>query len=115
VQKTSGHQVISQIIGFLQREDYIAVTRHVYKGIIENLGTARFHNSLFGMYAGAQFIVAKLNEVRQGGIEVGVPVSAAIVFQQPDFIGLRPLLKTKTQQGKAQYKTSSLKKMHNES
>jgi len=61
--------------------------RDVHKREVENFGCTNFYGRWFGINIGFQIGIAKLNEVGERSW-VGIPVAAAIVFQQGNFYTL---------------------------
>ncbi len=84
VEEAAGKEVVAEVFCFGIGEYDVAVAGHVYKGVVEEFGTAYFYGSEVGVEVGAEFFVAEAGEVGQGS-GVGVPVAAAVVFEQGHF------------------------------
>lgn len=81
VEETAGDEVVAEVFGFEVGEDDVAVAGHVDEGVVEEVGATDFDGGVVGGEVGAEVGIAEAGQVGQGG-GIGVPVAAAVVFEE---------------------------------
>ena len=83
MEEAAADEVVAEVLGFLVREDDVAVAGHVDEGVVEQFRAAHVDHRVGGCEVHVGVGVAEGDEVGEGG-GVGVPVAATAIFEQRD-------------------------------
>ena len=81
VQKSARRQIMAQVHHVGIRKNNVAVACQMHKWVVEKVGAANIDSGRFRIDVCADILVAVLNQIWQR-CGVGVPVAAAVVFEQ---------------------------------